>query len=141
MLEVVTSLATINGTHIMGVQDLKEPESRSIDQQKTISYPSLVYQTEESHQSPVIVPVTEVGVFLIDNEAKTTDLPITTDEKHKESSRVPDANVRAEEDTLLSNAASEADAFHIDRVAEDTKIKHENDNGKNAKKDQNHRCG
>ena len=82
--EIVESLDTMNGTHIMDVQDLKEPESRNLDKQETISYPSLVDQTEESRRNPVIVPVTKVdGMFPTNNEALTMDLKVITNEKKR----------------------------------------------------------
>ena len=42
--EIIESLETVNGTHIMDVQYLKEPKSRSLNKYETISYPSLVGQ-------------------------------------------------------------------------------------------------
>ena len=81
----------------------KELERRSLNKQETISYPSLVIQIKESHINLVIVPVTKVdGMFPTENEALATELTTKTNEKHKESSRDLDANVRIEEDALLS---------------------------------------
>ena len=106
----------MNGTHITDVQDLQEPESRSLDKQETISYPSLVDQTEESHRNPVIVPVTKVdGMFPKNNEALTIELKITTNEKHEESNRSQDANVRTEEYVVLSIAARVAKSLEHER--------------------------
>ena len=56
--EIVEILDTMNGTHIMDVQDIKEPEIISLDKHETIAFPSLVDQTKESHINPVIVLVT-----------------------------------------------------------------------------------
>ena len=100
--EIAEILDTMNGTHIMDVQVLKELEIRSLDKKEIISYPWLADQTEESHKNLVIVPVTRVGgMFTIGNEALAPELTITTNEKHKESNRYPDANVRTEEYALL----------------------------------------
>ena len=100
--QIAEILDTMNGTHIMDVQVLKEIEIRSLDKKEIISYPWLADQTEESHKSLVIVPVTKVGgMFPIGNEALAPELTITTNEKHKESNRYPDANVRIEEYALL----------------------------------------
>ena len=64
VIEIVESLYTMNGTHIMDVQDIKEPERRSLRKQETISCPSFDDQIEESHRNLVIVPVTKVdGMF------------------------------------------------------------------------------
>ena len=69
----------------------------------------MAHQIEESHRNPVIVPVTKV------NKALTTDLIITTNEKHEESNRSQDANVRTEEYVVLSIAARVAKSFEHER--------------------------
>ena len=101
--EIVEIIDTMNGTHIMDVQDIKEPERRSLYKQETTSYPSLVDQAEELHRNIVSVTVTKIEwMFPTNNEALTTDLTITTNEKHEESNRALDANVRIEEDSICS---------------------------------------
>ena len=114
--EIVESLDTINETHIIDVEDLKGHKSRSLNKHETISYPLLAHQIEESHRNPVIVPVTKVnGMFPTNNKALTTDLIITTNEKHEESNRSQDANVRTEEYVVLSIAARVAKSLEHER--------------------------
>ena len=61
--KIVESLNTMNRTHVMDVQYLKELESRILDKHETITFPSLVNQTKESHRHPVIVTVTKLDYF------------------------------------------------------------------------------
>ena len=76
----------------------------------------MAHQIEESHRNLVIVPVTKVdGMFPTNNDTLTTDLNITTNEKHEESNRSQDANVRTEEYVVLSIAARVAKSLEHER--------------------------
>ena len=76
----------------------------------------MAHEIEESHRNPVIVPVTKVnGMFPTNNKALTTDLIIATNEKHEESNRSQDANVRTEEYVVLSIAARVAKSLEHER--------------------------
>ena len=96
----------------MYLQYIKETKRRILEKQETISYPSLDYQTKESHTNPIIVIVTKLhGMFPTNNEEMTTELTLRTNEKHKECSRASDSNVGTQEDSLLSIAARDDKGF------------------------------
>ena len=89
----------------------------------------MAYQTEESHRNLVIVPVTKVdGMVPTKNEALTTELTITTHEKHKESGRAPNANMRTKEDALLSFTSREAKGLEHERNMDENAEREESTN-------------
>ena len=89
----------------------------------------MAYQIEESHRNPIIAQVRKVnGTFPTNNEALAIDLTITTDEKHKESSRALDDSVRTEDYAILFIAAREAKGLEHERNMDENAKREESTN-------------
>ena len=67
-------------------------------------------------------------MFPIGNEALAPELTITTNEKHKESNRYPDANVRTEEYALLCITIRQGKGLEHEKNMDENAERQENTN-------------